>query len=110
MGKLIEPKKRWIEVIDDEVDWNGLSVQQIGIVVDYWHAEKVQAVFDAADCVADIGDQDDQGLCCVMYATIDPRCDYDTAKKYIIQAVLRKISPRNWRTILMDEFNFGPDY
>lgn len=109
MGKLIEPKKHWIKVVEDVTDWDGCIARKISIVCDFDHVEKVQSVFDAADCVAETYGNDDHGLCCIVSAAIDPRCDFDDSRNYIIQAILRKLSPRHWRTILMDEFCIDPD-
>lgn len=110
MGKLVQP-----QLIKDFVtasEWTKLgSVDVCTYHFVFGDDDKklFQNVFGEADCVSSYEtDDDNHGMISRIVVTIDPRYNHESAYQYLVEALLRKLHPRNWKAFLKVDFDLDP--
>ena len=109
MGKLMQPQLLAdFAVVRKEEQWGEIEIVTLHFVFNDGDNEIFEAVFGETDCVSNYETSEPEGMITKIIVTIDPRYDAEEAYRYLVQAVLRKMHPRNWRRFAQLDFYIVP--
>ncbi len=110
MGKLLQPRlERDFIIVKSLGEVNGIGVVFFTVLVNWDDSGVVEGILDQCDAVASYDVPDLENPLCLIKFMVDPRYDDERCYRYIVQKIMQKIHPRNWRTYVQGDFGFNPD-